>query len=237
MESLLLILATVVVSHCRVGSIFGTVLGIVPKGLAQAAPGDVESLWEDSGLGGDGHEVGVAEPARKHMKVQVVGDTGSGGLAEVEAEVYAVGVVDVAEDGLNLLCGLHEFAGLGGVEFGERIGVPVGDEQDVAAGIREAVEADEAGFEAGDDEAGSFGGFGETAIVCDSPLDGADEIAEDAVLIGVRPGFELGRNALACLGRGTGDIAVAPGSPEAIHAGQYMVRDATNYPIAESPGL
>ena len=42
----------------------------------------------------DGHKICVAAPAREAVKVNVVGDAGAGSLAQIEAEVEAVGAID-----------------------------------------------------------------------------------------------------------------------------------------------
>ena len=47
-------------------------------------------LGQHARLADDGHEVGVAVPARNDVEVQVIEDAGAGRLAEVDADVDAV---------------------------------------------------------------------------------------------------------------------------------------------------
>ncbi len=49
--------------------------------------------------------------------MNVSGDAGTGGLADVHSKIYAVGAVEFAEDGLHALGKGHHFAGGFGLEF------------------------------------------------------------------------------------------------------------------------
>jgi len=70
----------------------------------------------DAGFSHDGHEVGVAIPARQDVEVDVAGDTGSGDSADIEAYVEAVTMVGGADIFFCLASVAHEFDPLG---FGE----------------------------------------------------------------------------------------------------------------------
>src|SRR5579859_4584945 len=63
------------------------------EGFAEAVVGDVQLFGMDASLAGDGHEIGIAEPAREHMEMQMTGDAGSRSAAEIHAEVHAIGFV------------------------------------------------------------------------------------------------------------------------------------------------
>ena len=195
------------------------------KGIAEFRPGNVEGFGQDAGLGGDGHEIGIATPARKGVKMDVVGYAGSGGFAEVHAEVKAVRAVDLAEATLYALSGedhlLRGFRRKGG----EGVDVPIGQDEDVASGVRVGVEADEA-VEAAMDDVGCLlrGLLGHA--VGDSVVGGGDHVAEDAVhVFGSGPIGERGRDAGAGLLVGAGDVVIAPGSPETIHRSEYKVKN------------
>ena len=107
-------------SYSRLDDCYGCGSCTCGKGFAEFGPGDVEGLGEDAGFGGDGHEVGVAAPAREGVEVDVIGDAGTGGFAEVQAEVEAVGMVDLAETALDALGGEDHL--LGGLRAGGRRG-------------------------------------------------------------------------------------------------------------------
>ena len=72
----------------------------------------------DASFGYYGHEVGIAGPAREDMEVEVAGDAGASGAAEVHAEVVAVRVIGFFEGELDSLGQHHHFGERGG--FGSR---------------------------------------------------------------------------------------------------------------------
>ena len=97
----------------------------------------------DAGFADDGHEVGIAEPARENVEMEVADDAGACGAAEVHAEIHAVGLVICLEGFFDALREVHHFGegvGIAEVEFGD---VRVRDDHDVAGGVGEAIEDDE----------------------------------------------------------------------------------------------
>ena len=104
-----------------------------------------EGLGHDVGFCDDGHEVGVAFPAGDDVLVEVFGEAGAGGSAEVVAEVEAVGVhggFHDAEGGGGELMDVGLFLGGEFFEVGE---VAVGDDHEVAAVVGVAVHDDGGG--------------------------------------------------------------------------------------------
>src|SRR5216683_2822915 len=196
----------------RVGGV-----ALISKALAELRPGDVQRLGEDAGLSGDGHEVGVAAPAWERVQVDVLRDAGAGCLAQIQAEVETIGVIDAAEGGLGLLGGEHHLLGCVRGQGGQRVNVKVWDDQQMAGRVGIRVEADEAVHPAVDDVGGLLGDL-RLHAVRDSVVGGGDYVAEDAVpILGCRPVGESGGDAGAGLGVRPGDVAVAPGGPESIH--------------------
>src|SRR5437764_4215317 len=57
----------------------------------------VERLDDDLDVGQDGHEVGVAVPARDDVPVEVAGKARPGGVPQVQPDVVAVGVHQLVE--------------------------------------------------------------------------------------------------------------------------------------------
>jgi hypothetical protein len=126
--------------------------------------------------------------------VDVSGDAGTGGFADVHAEVDAVGDIKLAQDGLQFLGESHHFGGRGGGEFLQLVEVRVGYDHDVSVGVGIGIKDDEAMLSAVNDEGLAVGFFG--------------GIAEDAA------GF-LG---------GAGNVGVTPRGPEMIHGGRVAER-------------
>src|SRR4051812_9486125 len=75
----------------------GHLVTLSPGHLVVCQPGGqevvecLEGLDDHAGVGDGGHEVGVALPAGDDVPVEVAGQAGAGGAAEVQADVVAVG--------------------------------------------------------------------------------------------------------------------------------------------------
>ena len=109
-------------------------------------------LGEDFHVGENGHEVGVAGPARNDVQVDVIRHTGSGNSPQVPAEVEALRAVGLGQ-GAQPLTGepvqLEDFVVL---EVGDLTDVANRRNHQVAGRIREAIEQDERTPAAVDDE-------------------------------------------------------------------------------------
>ena len=64
------------------------------EGGAEALEGRGKVFGEDAGFAGDGHEAGVADPARQAVKMNMTGDACAGSAAEIHAEVHTVRFVE-----------------------------------------------------------------------------------------------------------------------------------------------
>jgi len=71
------------------------------KGLGQYARGP-----------DDGHEIGVSGPARNHMLMEVTGNAGPAGLAEIDAYVEAIWLESGAEQPFRLDSGVEKASAL-----------------------------------------------------------------------------------------------------------------------------
>lgn len=109
-------------------------------------------LGNGADLGADGHEVMVAFPAWNEMEMEVVGDAGSGGSSQIEANIDTMGFQVTAEDGGAGGQHRHEPAALVLGEFGEVGEMPAGSQEQVAIGVRKAVEQDNGRFVAKKEE-------------------------------------------------------------------------------------
>src|SRR5580698_5758476 len=160
------------------------------QGFAEALIGDAEVFGVDAGFSGDGHEIGIAEPAREGVEVEMADDACACGAAEVHAEIHAVRLVICLEGFFHALGQMHHFAegiAIAQIQFGD---VSVGNDHDVAGGVREAVEDDENLRAAIDDE---------------------------RVLI-VLPGGGVAKNAVGLFPRhDLRHVRIAPGGPEIVH--------------------
>src|SRR5580692_3111536 len=160
------------------------------QGFAEALIGDAEVFGVNAGFSGDGHEIGIAEPAREGVEVEMADDACACGAAEVHAEIHAVRLVICLEGFFHALGQMHHFAegiAIAQIQFGD---VSVGNDHDVAGGVREAVEDDENLRAAIDDE---------------------------RVLI-VLPGGGVAKNAVGLFPRhDLRHVRIAPGGPEIVH--------------------
>src|SRR5207248_3007775 len=77
------------------------------------SPGHLQRLRQHPALSCNRHEIGVPYPARQHVHVDVASDSGSGGAADVHAQVDAIGRINLAKHALHLLRQRHHLLGGG----------------------------------------------------------------------------------------------------------------------------
>jgi len=196
------------------------------EGGPESLPCYIERLGKYTSFCGDGHKICVSEPAGQNVHVDMVSDAGARGFAKVEAHVEAARAVNLTQDEFGTLGEEHQLVGRVCWHGGERGEVLIGHDHEVAGGVGIGVETDEAVLAAMDDVDGLFGGFARHAVG-NGVVDGSDHVAKDAVsvfVIGRRPGVQRGGDAGAGLRVCAGDVAIAPGSPEAIHWPSIAVR-------------
>jgi len=167
----------------------------------------------------DRHKICVTQPARQDVDVDVIGDAGASGLTQIEPHVEAARLVNLAQSNFGALGDEHQLVGGFGRNGGERGEMLVGHNHHMTRGVGVGIQAHEAVQTAMDDVHGLLSRLARHAV-SDSIIDRGDHVAEDAMLVlGLRrrPGVERGRDAGASLRVGTGDVAIAPGRPEAVH--------------------
>ena len=74
---------------------------LVRKCRSQPRPGVFEGLGKDAGVGGGGHEIGVARPSRDDMEVEMPEDAGTARPALIDAQVEPVRIDDEFEGRLR----------------------------------------------------------------------------------------------------------------------------------------
>src|SRR5579862_7906817 len=79
------------------------------EGAAQTLIGGCKFLGLDPRFADRGHEIGVPDPARQNVQVQMSGDTGSRGPAYVDAYVVAIGAIQTLERPFDALRESHHF--------------------------------------------------------------------------------------------------------------------------------
>ena len=152
-------------------------------------------MGDDADVAEDGHEVDVAVPAGDDVGVDVAGDAGAGDFADVDADVEALRIHGTFEGVLAEHEEFHDFGALFGGAFGERGGVPVGGDEEVAVDIGIFVEHQEAVRGAGEDEVcvvlvWGFGGAAEEAVF-GAVGDGLDVVESPGGVKGVGHGVNL----------------------------------------------
>ena len=62
--------------------------------FAQFCPCDVQWFRQNASLGCGGHEIGITNPAWKHVQMDMSGDACAGGFAQIHAEIDSIWTVD-----------------------------------------------------------------------------------------------------------------------------------------------
>src|SRR5690606_20719303 len=122
-------------------------------GAREQPPGLAEQLREHLRASHHGHEVGVASPPRHHVLVQVGGDARAGDLAEVHADVEALGAAGLAQRAQRPLGELAQLDDLGRGQLVVAGDVPVGHDHQVAGVVGVEVQHRVDDLAPGDDQA------------------------------------------------------------------------------------
>src|ERR1700722_13717245 len=77
--------------------------------FSNAQPGGFKVFRQHTRLADNGHEVGVAGPARQNVQMEVACDSGTCRLAQIQAHVDAIGAVGATEDSFQALRCVHQF--------------------------------------------------------------------------------------------------------------------------------
>jgi len=153
-------------------------------------PGHLQLFGQHSGFADDTDEIGVGDPARQNVHVDVSSHAGARSFSHIHAEIDAVGPIESAQNHFHPLGENHHLVGGIGGELVQLVDVGVGHDHDMPIRVRICIENDVA-MRAAVDDAGLLVAFFRS-------------IAEDAARLLV----------------GASDIGVTPRSPEKIHGGR-----------------
>ncbi len=147
--------------------------------------------------------------------MNVLGDTCTTGLSEVQSEVHSGGLINGAQDRLDMLSESHHFGCIFRRQSRERIHVTIGDNEDMTRRIGKGIQAEKAGAAAGQYVRGAFCQFGGMAVV-DGIVNGCDHIAKNTGFLGLArtwPRTEGLRDTRPGVILRSADIFISPGSP------------------------
>ena len=102
--------------------------------------GVFDMLGDGSYFSGDGHEIMVPLPTWDDVKMQMVGNAGTGGCAEIKANIDAVGLEMAAKHGAAAGEHRHEPIVLFRRKFREISQVPAWSHKQMAVGIGKTIE-------------------------------------------------------------------------------------------------
>ena len=151
--------------------------------------------------------------------MDVVGDTRSRCFAQIEPHVEPARDCRPRAEQLRNAARAASVRWRFGRNRSQRGKVLVGHDHHMACGVRISIEAYKAVQAAMDDVNCLFRNLAGHSL-SDSVVNGGDHVAEDAVLVlglGRRPRRKSCRDTGAGFGIFTGNVAVAPGCPEAVH--------------------
>src|ERR1700692_582663 len=107
--------------------------------LPHAAGGFLQAFRQYAGFADDTHEVGVGDPPRQHVHVNVSCNAGPGGFPNIHSKVDSIRPVELAEHALHALGEAHHLLGRLSREQVEPVEVPIGDDHRMSTGIGVAV--------------------------------------------------------------------------------------------------
>jgi len=113
--------------------------GKFPENRLEHGVGFIQVLGNNPDIGQHRHVVGIASPARHNVQVQVVGNTSTGNLANIPADIETLSSATVTQDLLaqgQETMYLQDFVSL---EVGKVMEVPVRDDQQMTVAVRVAV--------------------------------------------------------------------------------------------------
>ncbi len=109
-------------------------------GGAEAGVSLGEGFGHDLGFSQGQHEIGVAGPARHDVDVDVPGNTGAGGFADVGADVEPVRFIDAADDADGVGGQFHHLGARLCIQVFERVQVFVRYHHEMTGGVWVAVQ-------------------------------------------------------------------------------------------------
>src|SRR6266700_531978 len=122
------------------------------KRLGETFERGLQIFRVDAGFAGDGHEIGVADPARQGVQMQVSNDARARGAAQIHSQVHPIGLVICAQSRFYALRQLHHFVERSGFAQIQFRNVRVRHDHHVPGGVRKTIQDDEGLFAAMDDE-------------------------------------------------------------------------------------
>lgn len=152
------------------------------KRFSHPLPGCAQIFRKHPRLRHRRHEVGIANPPRHRMHVQMSGNARSRRLAQVQSEIEPMRPVKLLQRALRQLREDHQFVRRIGVEFGDAIEVRVGHHHHVPRRVRVRIEADETGFTAPDQPSRFLSIVGIHSVL-NGVIDAGNQVAEDAVQV------------------------------------------------------
>ena len=97
-------------------------------------------LWDGPDVAGHGHEIMIALPAGDDVKMEMIGNAGSGNFSKVEADVESMRLQMVAKDDTASLHHGHKGCVFSRRDFADVCYMPSWGNQQVAVGIGKPVE-------------------------------------------------------------------------------------------------
>ena len=193
-----------------------------PSNPPQSFPRTIQRLRKHPRLPNHGHEVGIAQPPRQGMHVQVRGNPGPRRLAQVQSHVDPLGCVHLAQNRVGSLRQRHHLERRRLIQRGQRLLVGIRHDHDVTGSVREGIQANKAML-CPKHNMGRPLRILRGHAVFDREPGGGDQVTKDAVTVTGPRSQRLG-HAFAPTFRGArvgiDQVSVAPGRPQIVHAVQ-----------------
>ncbi len=189
---------------------------------AHPLPGNIQILWHHPRLSHRRHEIGIPNPSRQPMQMQMPCHASTGSLTQIHPKVDSMWRIQRRQHPLGSLRQIHQFMRRRNRQRRQTSLMLVRNRHHVSRSIRKRIQADKA-FDPAKDQSGRLLRRVHRHPFGDRMIHRSQQVAENTAQI-PRPSLQLPRHTRPHRLISRSHIAVSPGSPKQIHIREYSAR-------------